>query len=241
MSEPRTPSKPGWHAGLQAAVPIAVGYLPIAVTFGLLARAAGIPDIMAILMSILVFAGASQFISVNLLMLGTNPWEIVLTTFILNSRHFLMSAALSQRIAAGTSRRWLPVVGFGITDETFTVASLRQEKELSPNFLLALNFLSYFSWLAGTGVGVFLAGGLPATLQASMGIALFALFIGLLVPSIRASRQVLVVVAVAAGIHSLLYYTPALHTISAGWKIILATIGAALAASLILPGGAVKS
>ncbi len=223
--------------GLKASIPIAIGYIPIAITFGLVAKSAGISDYITLLMSFLVFAGASQFVGVNLIALGTNPWEIVLTTFILNLRHSLMSASLSMRIDASLSKGWRYLLAFGITDETFSVASMQKAQLLSPWFIIALNMLAYSAWLFGTWAGIFLASGLPASLQASMGIALYAMFIGLLVPSLRNSRPILLVVLISMTISFSLSWLPFTQTISAGWKIIISTMIAALAAAIIYPQG----
>lgn len=221
--------------GMAAGLPVALGYIPIAVTFGLLANAAGIPNHVSIMMSLLVFAGASQFVGVSLLAAGVTHWEIVLTTFILNLRHFLMTASISQRISRGTPKKTLALASFGVTDETFTVASLRREAELSPSFMLGLNLAAFGAWNIGTWIGVFLGAGLPASLQASMGIALYAMFIGLLVPSMRVSRAVLVISLLAAGIHSLLHWLPPLQGLSTGWSIIITTVLAAAAGALLFP------
>ncbi|KUG03477.1 branched-chain amino acid transporter [hydrocarbon metagenome] len=223
--------------GLKASVPIAVGYIPIAITFGLVAKSSGIPDHIALLMSFIVFAGASQFVGVNLIALGTNPWEIILTTFILNLRHFLMSASLSIRIDPSVSSAWRCLMAFGVTDETFTVASLQKDKILSPYFIVALNMLAFLAWNAGTWAGIFLASGLPASLQASMGIALYAMFIGLLVPALKESRPILLVVLISIGINSALSWMPLSADLSAGWRIIFSTISAAFAAAIIFPAG----
>lgn len=233
---PSSIGKPFLH-GLKASIPIAVGYIPIAITFGLIAKSAGIPDYITLLMSFLVFAGASQFVGVNLIALGTNPWEIILTTFILNLRHLLMSASLSMRIDASVSKAWRYLLAFGITDETFSVASLQKASVLSPWFIIALNMMAYAAWTLGTGVGIFLASGLPAPLQASMGIALYAMFIGLLVPSLKNSRPVFLVVILSMTISFALSWMPLTQTISAGWKIIISTMIAALAAAIIYPQG----
>ncbi len=224
--------------GLKASIPIAVGYLPIAITFGLVAKSSGIPDYIALLMSFIVFAGASQFVGVNLIALGTNPWEIILTTFILNLRHFLMSASLSMRIDASVSRAWRYLMAFGVTDETFSVASLQKDQLLSPLFIVALNMLAFLAWNAGTWMGIFLASGLPSALQASMGIALYAMFIGLLVPALKESYPILIVVLISIGINSALSWIPMSAGLSAGWRIILSTILAALTATVIFPEGA---
>ncbi len=226
--------RPGFRDGLIAAIPIAIGYLPIAVTFGLVARSAGIPAYITIFMSLIIFAGASQFVAVNLIALGTNPWEIILTTFMLNLRHLLMSASLTQRIEP-TSRKHMALLAFGITDETFSVASLRQEKQLRPNFIFALNLLAFLAWVIGTCAGISLVNGIPASWQASMGIALYAMFIGLLVPTLRQSKGLLILVLLALLINSLLYWLPAATVISMGWKIVITTVSTALVGSFLLP------
>lgn len=96
--------------GIKAGIPIAIGYIPIAITFGLLAKSMGIHYSIAAMMSFWVYAGASQFVAVNLLALNATYWEIVLTTFIINFRHFLMSASLSRRIEQPTSKKWMAFI-----------------------------------------------------------------------------------------------------------------------------------
>ncbi|MDD4600117.1 hypothetical protein SDC9_20939 [bioreactor metagenome] len=220
-------------AGLKAGIPIAIGYIPIAIAFGLLAKASGAPDYLGLLMSLLIFAGASQFVGINLLSLGTAFSEIVLTTFILNLRHFLMCAAISQRIEKTTSKRWMALLAFGITDETFTVAALQEQEKLSKHFILGLNVMAFAAWNAGTWGGVFLAAGLPESLKISMGIALYVMFIGLLIPSMKKSRSVLVVALLAMGLHALLQWLPLLSGLSTGWKIIIATMFSATTGAIL--------
>lgn len=223
--------------GLKAGVPIAIGYLPIAIAFGLLARSAGVSVYIALLMSILVFAGASQFIAAGMLALGSHIGEIVLTTFVINLRHFLMSASLSQRLAPELSKKWRSLLAFGLTDESFTVASLQSQPTLAAPFVLGLNLIAYLSWVAGTGVGVLLAQGLPPALQASMGIALYAMFIGLLVPSLRKGQPVIVVVLLAIILQSFMNWMPALCDIATGWKLVIAAGSAAVLGAVFYPGG----
>ena len=102
-------------------------------------------------LNLLVFAGASQFMALNLLASGIGAGEIVLATLLMNFRHFLMSASLSAKI--GGRARLLPVVAFGITDETFAVAS-SEKGELASDFLIGLESMAYFSWVSGTAVGL---------------------------------------------------------------------------------------
>jgi 4-azaleucine resistance transporter AzlC len=223
--------------GIKVGIPIAIGYIPIAIAFGLLARSSGIPNHISILMSLIIFAGASQFVGVNLISLGVASWEIVMATFILNLRHFLMCASLSQRIKEGTSKKYLALLSFGITDETFSVASLRKEEKLSPGFIFGLNLTAFSAWNIGTWIGVFLATGLPESVKSSMGIALYAMFMGLLVPSLKKSRPILIVSMISIAINCTLNYIPLFSSISAGWNIIISTVIASAIGTKLFPEG----
>lgn len=215
--------------GLRAGIPIAIGYVPIAIAFGLLAKSVGIPDQITVLLSLFVFAGASQFMAVQMAMSGVFVSEIIFTTFILNLRHFLMTASLGQRLEPA-SAPWRFLLAYGVTDETFSVASLQQSPVLGKRYILGLNLLAYSFWNIGTWVGLFLSSSIPSSIQQSMGIALYAMFIGLLMPSIRGSAKVLVVVLSAVAVQLLL---SSIGWFSNGWRIILSTIcGAAVGAFL---------
>jgi 4-azaleucine resistance transporter AzlC len=193
----------------------------------------GVPNVITLLMSFAVFAGASQFIAVNLLTLGASLGEIVLTTFMLNLRHFLMTTALSRKLDESVSKTWRAVLAFGVTDETFSVSALRKEERLPKQFILGLNTIAFLAWNAGTWLGVFFAPVLPEAVKASMGIALYAMFIGLLVPHIKKSQAALVVAAIAAATHGLLYWLPLFAALSSGWRIIIATVVSATAGAIL--------
>lgn len=226
-------SKSLFMEGTKAGIPIAIGYIPIAITFGLLAKSLAIPNYVSLLMSFLIYAGASQFIGINLLFLGASFGEIVITTFILNLRHFLMTATLAQRLETKVSKKWRSVLAFGITDETFSLNILRSNEQLSPYFMLGMNTIAFASWNLGTWLGVFFAAGLPELVKTSMGIALYAMFIGLLTPHLKKSKPILLVSFLAIGISSLIAWVPMFSGISNGWSIIIATIvSSAIGASL---------
>ncbi|MEQ8201586.1 MAG: AzlC family ABC transporter permease [Syntrophomonadaceae bacterium] len=222
--------------GCKAGIPIAIGYLPIGMTFGLLARSAGIPDQITILMSLAIFAGASQFVAVNMLALGSGMGEVIFTTFVLNLRHLLMSASLAPRIEAGSSKGWLSIISFGITDETFSVASTRPTPNLNPGLLLGLNLTAFTAWNASTWIGLFIAGGLPVAIKASMGIALYVMFIALLAPACRQSKAALFIAVTAMAVNSLLTFLPALADLSSGIRIVTATVIAALLGAFLSSG-----
>lgn len=217
-----------FRKGFQAGISIAIGYAPIALTFGLLAKTTGLSIGETVLMSMVVFAGASQYISLSLLSLGTGIFEIILTTFIVNIRHFLMSTALNERSEEDHLVN-KAIYSFGITDETFSVAAMK-EGTVTSGYMLGLNLISYTSWVACSGIGYLIGASLPQTLQVSMSVALYAMFIGLLVPSMKKSMKIVCLAALAACFNTIFTLTTAL---SSGWAIVAATLLSAVMVEFI--------
>ena len=209
--------------GILAGIPVFIGYFPIAVTFGLLAVSVKITLTEAAGFSIIVFAGASQFVGLNMIKAGIGPGEIVLTTFLLNFRHFLMSASLSSR--ASFSRGAIPFISFGITDETFSVASM-EKRVLSGSYMLGLNFTAYAGWVAGTVSGFVAGDFLPTVLQESISICLYALFVAILIPAVRKSFRAGIIALLAGLLNSVLGYSA---LFGSGWNIIISILGASFA------------
>lgn len=218
--------------GVQAGLSIAVGYMPIALTYGLLAKSTGLTLWETVAMSVFVFAGAAQFITLNLLAIGTGGLEIILTIFMVNIRHLLMSATISDR-AEGDSKYIKAMYSFFITDETFSVAATREGK-LSGRFMLGLGVTAYSSWVLSSGLGYIIGSGFPKVLQEGMSVALYAMFIGLLVPSIKKSRKALYLAGFAAILNSILLTIPGM---SVGWAIIIATTCSAVCVELLVKKG----
>ncbi|WP_053365506.1 AzlC family ABC transporter permease [Bacillus sp. FJAT-27245] len=218
-----------FKAGSQAGVSIAIGYFPIALTFGLLAKTAGLSIGETFLMSLVVFAGASQYISLSLLTLGTGIFEIVLTTFIVNIRHFLMATSLNEKAPEGDIAA-KAVYSFGLTDETFSVAATK-EGEVRKGYMFGLVLISYSSWVIFSGVGHLIGANLPKTLQESMAVALYAMFIGLLVPSMKKSVKAIYLAAMAACFNTIFTMGKILEP---GWAIVIATLLAAIIAETVV-------
>src|SRR5665648_872086 len=104
------------------ATPIVFGYVPVAIAFGILSKTIGLSLLETTLISLIVYSGAAQFMFLNLLIVGVGPIEIIVTTFLINFRHFLMSVSLASKLNS-TNKRWFPLLAFGVTDETFAVVS----------------------------------------------------------------------------------------------------------------------
>ena len=210
--------------GIRAGLSIAIGYFPIALTFGLLAKTTGLSMWEATAMSIFVFAGAAQYIALTLITTGVDPILIVLNTFVVNIRHFLMTASLNEKMQPDAP--WKKAIyAFGVTDETFSVLATRKEKKIHTLFAAGVLVIAYGSWILFTAIGHVIGANLPAFLQAAMSIALYAMFVGLLVPSMEGNRKVIFLALFGAIIHSFLYWTGLLST---GWAILVATLGSAI-------------
>ena len=219
----------GFFNGLKAGMPIAIGYFPVALTFGLLAKSTGLSLLEATAMSIFVYAGASQYISLTLLTKGVDPFIIVLNTFVVNFRHFLMSASLNEKMEESTKWR-KGIFAFLVTDETFSMLATRKEEKLSLAFGFGVNIVAYTSWWLFTAVGHLIGANLPLFLQSAMSIALYAMFIGLLVPSMKGNRKVLLLAIIAALINCLFYWT---NWLSTGWAIIISALTSAIIVEII--------
>ncbi len=218
-----------FYQGVKKALPVAIGYLPIAITFGVVASSAGIPARMIVLMSLMVFAGASQFVAVNLIASGAGILGIIITIFFVNLRHILMSATTSEKLKK-QSKGWLALISFGITDESFSIIATDPREDLPRAYVFGLITVPYIAWVSGTAAGVLIGESLPALLESSMEIALYAMFVGLLIPEIKRSNSKLKVVTLAVFISSALSWSP-FFNLSEGWIITITTLVSAIFAA----------
>lgn len=205
--------------GFKDGIPIIMGFIPIAMAFGILCKNAEITLLESLGFSMIVFAGASQFIAVNLLIAGASIGEIILTTLLVNFRHFLFAASLSPKLTKDMKKS-VPIIAFGLTDEIFSVASLKNN-ELSSEYMITLEACAYFALAIGTLVGYLLGGILPLVMQLSMGIALYALFAAILVPEMKKSFKVIILLLLSAFINTLCIYV---FSFPQGWSIIITII-----------------
>jgi predicted branched-subunit amino acid permease len=135
-----------------------------------------------------------------------------------------MTASLNEKMQP--DKRWKKAIyAFGVTDESFSVLATQKEEKISTPFAAGVILIAYGSWVVFTALGHVIGANLPAFLQAAMSIALYAMFVGLLVPSMKGNRKVLLLATFGAIIHSSLYWSSLLST---GWAILVATLGSAI-------------
>jgi 4-azaleucine resistance transporter AzlC len=182
--------------GLSAAWPICLGYIPIGLAFGVLAQKAGLYPIEIMLMSILVFAGSSQFIAVSMLSAGAGAVSIIITTFAVNLRHLLMSSSLAVFLSDTTCRK-LTLFAYGVTDESFAVNHTQFSRKVwSVDRALVVNHTANLAWIVSSIIGGYSGRFIQ---QGAFGIdyALTAMFICLLIFQFKG--RIYVITAVIAG------------------------------------------
>lgn len=193
-------------AGVWASLPVVVGYVPAAIAFGVAARGAGLGTTEALLMSLIVYSGASQFAIVGLVAAGV-PWLVTAATaLVLGARHVIYGPSLAPHLRGFTPRR-SAFAAFGLTNEVFAVAaSSLPDRPAGLGWMLGLELGAYASWalgsLLGAAAGAALVGALPV-LAPALSFALPALFVALLVSMMKtpvgATRKPLIATVLAAG------------------------------------------
>jgi 4-azaleucine resistance transporter AzlC len=220
--------------GIQSGIPVFIGYFTASIAFGLLAVTAGLRVWEAVVFSMVSVTGAGQFMSVNMIMLGVSPVEAVFSVFLLNFRYMLMSMSLSLKIDFPRSiDRFL--AAYWVTDENFSLISA-QEGKVPISYVYGVELIAYAGWTGGTLVGALGGSVLPRSFQEAAGIALYALFVTLLVPEVRKSTHNLLIALLAGGLNTLFvirFHWPA------GWSFVAAMLTASFAGSL-KPGPRVR-
>lgn len=189
--------------GVSAAWPICLGYFPIGLALGVLAQQAGLPWWAVAMMSVMVFAGSAQFICVAMLSAKATIPAIILTTFVVNLRHVLMSSALAVYLQ-GVSRRFLAVYSYGVTDESFAVNLTRfREGNWGRWQALVANHVANSTWIAATISGSLVGQFVP---QGALGIdyALTGMFICLLVFQLQG--RIYILTGLLAAVISVAWY-----------------------------------
>ena len=220
--------------GIRDGIPICLGYFSVSMAFGLTAVLQGIPVWAAILISLTNVTSAGQFAGMNIMLAGGAAAELAVTSLIINIRYFLMSLSVSQK---ADERMIIPIrllVSFGITDEVFAV-SMQRMKPLSATYMSGLILTPVIGWTSGTAVGALATGFMPKSLSEAMGIALYGMFIAIVVPPAKKNRKILFAVVMAICASLAFEYVPLLTKISGGWALILITVMVSALAATLFP------
>jgi predicted branched-subunit amino acid permease len=226
--------KKDFFQGLKDGIPIALGYLSVSFSFGIMVQSAGLTVFQGALMSLTNVTSAGQFAGLKVIAAAGTLLEMVLTQFIINLRYALMSLSLSQKLSEDVKWWQRLMIAFANTDEVFAVAMAHQ-KELTFSYMVGLQSLPIIGWTLGTVLGSVAAGLMPTSVSVAMSVALYGMFIAIVLPVAKKSRPVMLVAVLAVIISCCLYYIPALAFISDGIGIILVTVIAAGIGAALFP------
>lgn len=220
--------------GLGDGVPIGLGYFSVSFAFGISAVAAGIPVWGAALISMTNVTSAGQFAGISLIAAGSSLTEQALTQLVINLRYALMSLSLSQKLEPGIGLLERLLMAFLNTDEVFAVAS-SQEGMVGRRYYYGLMLAPYFGWSAGTVLGAAAGSVLPQAVQSALGVAIYGMFLAIIVPPAKKLPAVRRVLALAVLLSCLIAWTPLSQVIGSGFSIILCTLAAASVGAWLFP------
>ncbi|MBQ9757249.1 MAG: AzlC family ABC transporter permease [Clostridia bacterium] len=209
--------------GLGKGLPIALGYLSVAFGFGISALGQGIWGFGAILISLTNLTSAGQVAGVAIIAAGGTLFEMIITQFVINVRYCLMGLALTQKLDKSFTTIHRMIASFGITDEIFAVAAAERWM-IGRRFMYGLITLPYIGWALGTILGVYAGQILPASLCAALGIAIYSMFVAIIVPPSRDDKGTMVAVLISAGLSCVLYFIPLFGRVSQGFSVIICAV-----------------
>lgn len=216
-----------FQRGIKKGMPICLGYFPVSFTFGILAVKLGFTPFVATSMALTNMASAGQLNGVTRIVEGATFASLAITTLVVNLRYMLMSFSLTQKIERGMPWYKRCLIACGICDEMFVLASM-EEKDVAFEFYLGLMTMPIVGWTLGTLFGAVASSLFTPMLQGCMGMALYCMFIAIIVPEARKSRKVAAVSALAIVLSCIFTYVPYVNVLSkGGWGMIIAAISAA--------------
>ena len=233
----RPETKRWFLCGLRDGVPIGVGYFAVAFALGIKAVGAGVTAFEAALMSLLNMTSAGEAAAIALIGVGTTYVELAFTQLVINMRYLLMSCSLSQKIDGKTSVWHRLLMGFGVTDEIFGVSMAVPDK-LVPAYSYGAMAVAIPGWTLGTLFGAVLGNVLPARATSALGVALYAMFLAIILPPARKSRVIAGVVGVsmaASALLTVLVDRLSITWLTEGFRIILLTVVIAAVAAVFFP------
>ena len=224
-----------WYLnGLREGIPIGLGYFAVGFTLGIAAREAGITAFQMGLMSLMLHASAGQYAVITVIAGQSGYFTMMVTQLVINIRYMLMSAALSQKISPDTPLWKRLLLSYFVTDEIFGI-SASVKGELNPYYNYGAVSVASPLWAIGTVLGVLVGNILPASLTSALSVALYAMFLAVVIPASKSDRTVAAVVAASMAGSSLFTFLPVLAGMDSGTRIIVLTVAIAAAAAVIRP------
>ena len=223
-----------FRQGIRDGIPICLGYLSVSFAFGIFSIGSGLTIFEALLISMTNVTSAGQLAAVPIIVGGGSMIELASSMFVINMRYALMSVSLSQRLGKSVRMRDRFLIAAINTDEVFAVASAKKER-VGRHYLFGLILTPYLGWSTGTLIGAVAGNVLPAIVVSALGVAIYGMFIAIVIPPARKSRNTALCVLVAVVLSCMFYYIPALKTIPSGFVIIICAVAASVLFALVAP------
>lgn len=223
-----------FHYGLKDGVPIGLGYLAVSFTFGIMARGAGLTTLQAVVMSFTNLTSAGQFAALGIIQAGSPFMEMAFAQLIINLRYCLMSCSLSQKLDENLPFFHRFFMSYGVTDEIFGVSVCRPGI-LNPFYSYGLICVAVPGWTLGTLLGAVSGQLLPARLLSALNVALYGMFLAVIIPPARTSKVLTGVILASMSLSLVFAHAPLLMGVSSGFRIILLTVVIAGAAAFLFP------
>ncbi len=220
--------------GLSDGIPICLGYLAVSFAFGISAVGLGLSWLETLLISALNLTSAGQLAGVGIIAGGGSLIEMAISQLVINSRYSLMSVSLSQKLSSKVSLLDRFLIAFGNTDEIFAV-SISKDRSVGKRYMYGLILSPYLGWTIGTLLGAVLGNILPSIVIASLGLAIYGMFIAIVVPVIKREPMTALCVLAAIVLSCLFKYSPLLSAIPSGFVIIICAVIPSLMFAFIAP------
>ncbi len=223
-----------YQNGLRDGVAVALGYFAVSFTFGMASAADGLSILQAVLISLTNVTSAGQFSGLAVIAAGGTYIEIALTQLVINLRYCLMSFSLAQKLNRSAPHWHRYLMAYSVTDEIFALdASL--DRALTPAYHYGITSVAVPGWVLGTLAGAVSGNILPSFVISALGVAIYGMFLAIIIPPARQNRAVLLVVLSAMGLSFLFSILPVLNRITSGFVIIITTVTVAGIAAWLKP------
>lgn len=220
--------------GIIDGIPICLGYLSVAFAFGIFSVGKGLSVLEAVLISMTNVTSSGQLAAVPIITAGGTLIELAVSQLVINLRYALMSVSMSQKI--GKSVRMIDrfLIAFVNTDEVFAVVS-GQNGAVGRRYLYGLILTPYLGWSLGTLIGAAAGHILPEMVVSSLGVAIYGMFIAIVMPKVKRSKPTAICVFLAIALSCIFYYTPGLNRVSSGFVIIICAAASSALLAFLAP------
>lgn len=220
--------------GMRDGVPIALGYFAVSFSLGIAARRAGFSPFQGFLASLLNNASAGEYAAFALITTGASYLQVAIITLIANARYLLMSCALAQKFTPDTPFIHRLIIGYDVTDELFGI-TIARKGPLNPWYTYGAILLAAPAWASGTALGIIAGNLLPLRAVSALSVALYGMFLAIIIPPARKSKIVAASVAISFFLSFICNYLPGIASLSDGTRTILLTVLISAAAAILFP------